>query len=77
MVSDKKFWLFEIFDGSLSAPNIKYCLIMNKFGIIKKRKTFRVHKDVETKMETIRYHDLKDGETIAATSMATWNKMLN
>ena len=28
-------------------------------------------------METIGYHDLKDGETIAATFMATWIKMLD
>ena len=42
-----------------------------------KKKTFRVHKDVEIKLETIRYHDSKDGETIAATFKASWNKMLD
>ena len=48
------------------APKIKYCLIINKYGVISEKKTFKGFKDVSDKLDRKEYFNMADGDKLVA-----------
>ena len=61
-----------IFYGLFLAPKIKYCLIINKYGVISEKKTFKGFKDVSDKLDRKEYFKMADGDKLVAKVPLSW-----
>ena len=55
-----------IWYGVVLAPNMKYCLATNKFGIIDEHKTFKGFKNVSDNLDRKEYFEMADAGTLIA-----------
>ena len=55
-----------VFYGLFLAPKIKYCLIINKYGVISEKKTFKGFKDVSDKLNRKELFNMADGDKLVA-----------
>ena len=55
-----------IFYGLLLAPKIKYCLSINKYGVIDEHKTFKGFSNVSDNLDTKEYFKMADGDNLIA-----------
>ena len=55
-----------VFYGLFLAPKIKYCLTMNKFGVIDERKTFKGFSNVSDNLDRKEYFKMLDGDKLTA-----------
>ena len=63
-----------IFYGLFLAPKIKYCLTINKYGVIDEKKTFKGFKDVSDKLNRKEYFNMADGDKLTAKIPLSWKK---
>ena len=63
-----------IFYGLFLAPKIKYCLTINKCGVIDEHKTFKGFKDVSDKLNRKEYFKMADGDKLVAKVPLSWKK---
>ena len=56
------------------APKIKYCLIINKYGIISEKKTFKGFQSVSDKLDRKEYFNMRDGNKLIAKIPLSWKK---
>ena len=63
-----------IFYGLFLAPKIKYCLIINKYGVISERKTFKGFTNVSDNLDRKEYFKMFDGDKLVAKVPLSWKK---
>ena len=63
-----------IFYGLFFAPKIKYCLTINKYGIIDEHKTFKGFRNVSENLDTKEYFIVADGGKLIAKVPLSWKK---
>ena len=63
-----------IFCGLFLAPKIKYCLIINKYGVISEKKTFKGFTNVSDKLDRKEYFNMADGDKLIAKVPLSWKK---
>ena len=63
-----------VFYGLFLAPKIKYCLIINNYGVISEKKTFKGFKDVSDKMDRKENFKMADGDKLVAKIPLSWKK---
>ena len=63
-----------IFYGLFLAPKIKYCLTINKYGVIDEHKTFKGFKDVKDVLDRKEYFKMADGDKLIAKIPLSWKK---
>ena len=63
-----------IFYGLFLAPKIKYCLTINKYGVIDERKTFKEFKDVSDNLDRKEYFNMARGDKLIAKIPPSWKK---
>ena len=64
----------SIFYGLFLAPKIKYCLTINKYGVIDEHKTFKGFKDVKDVLDRKEYFKMSDGDNLIAKIPLSWKK---
>ena len=63
-----------IFYALFLAPKIKYCLIINKYGVISENKCFKGFTNVSDKLDRKEYLNMYNGDKIIATAPLSWKK---
>ena len=63
-----------IWCGLFLAPKIKYCLTINKSGIIDEHKTFKSFTSVGEKLDRKEYFKMADGNKLVAKVSLSWKK---
>ena len=63
-----------IWYGLFLAPKIKYCLTINKNGVIDEHKTFKGFKDVKVVLDRKEYFKMADGDKLIAKIPLSWKK---
>ena len=63
-----------IFYGLLLAPKIKYCLTINKYGVIDEHKTFKGFSNVSDNLNGKEYFKMADGDKLVAKVPLSWIK---
>ena len=63
-----------IFYGLFLAPKIKYCLIINKYGVISEKKTFKGFTNVSDNLDRKEYFKMADGDKLVAKVPLSWKK---
>ena len=63
-----------IFYGLFLAPKIKYCLIINKYGVISEKKTFKGFTNVSDNLDRKEYFKMFDGGKLVAKVPLSWKK---
>ena len=63
-----------IFYGLFLAPKIKYCLTINKYGVIDEHKTFKGFKDVKDILDRKECFKMADGDNLIAKIPLSWKK---
>ena len=63
-----------IFYGLFLAPKNKYCLTINKYGVIDEHKTFKGFKDVRDVLDRKEYFKMADGDNLIAKIPLSWKK---
>ena len=63
-----------IFYGLFLAPKIKYCLTINKYGVIDEHKTFRGFTNVSDNLDRKEYFKMFDGDKLVAKVPLSWKK---
>ena len=63
-----------IFYALFLAPKIKYCLIINKYGIIAEKKCFKGLTNVSDKLDRKEYFNMADGDKLIAKVPLSWKK---
>ena len=63
-----------IWYGLFLAPKIKYCLIINKYGVIDEKKTFKGFKDVKDVLDRKEYFNMAGGDKLVAKIPLSWKK---
>ena len=63
-----------IFYGLFLAPKIKYCLTINKYGVIDEHKTFKGFTDVSDKLDRKEYFNMYNGDKLVAKVPLSWKK---
>ena len=63
-----------IFYGLFSAPKIKYCLTINKYGVIDEHKTFKGFSNVSDNLNRKEYFKMADGDKLVAKVPLSWKK---
>ena len=66
--SKKDYKTGGIFYGLFSAPEIKYCLTMDSYGIIQEHKTFKGFNDSKRLLDRSQYFKMKDGKNISCVT---------
>ena len=64
----------SIFYGLFLAPKIKYCLIINKNGVISDKKTFKGFTNVSDNLDRKEYFKMADGDKLVAKVPLSWKK---
>ena len=65
------------FYGLFLAPKIKYCLIINKYGVISEKKTFKRFTNVSDNLDRKEYFKMADGDKLVAKVPLSWKKSFN
>ena len=63
-----------IFYGLFLAPKIKYCLTINKYGVIDEHKTFKGLTNVSNNLDRKEYFKMVDGDKLIAKVPLSWKK---
>ena len=63
-----------IFYGLFLAPKIKYCLTINKYGVIDEHKTFKGFSNVSANLDRKEYFKMADGDNLIAKVPLSWKK---
>ena len=63
-----------IFYGPFLAPKIKYCVTINKFGVIDEHKTFEGFTNVSDNLDGKEYFNMADGVKLIAKVPLSWKK---
>ena len=63
-----------IFYGLFLAPKIKYCLTINKYGVIDEHKTFKGFSNVSDNLNRKEYFKMADGDKLVAKVPLSWKK---
>ena len=63
-----------IFYGLFLAPKIKYCLTINKYGVIDKHKTFKGLTNVFNNLDRKEKFKMADGDNLVAKVPLCWKK---
>ena len=63
-----------IFYSLFLAPKIKYCLTINKYGVIDEHKTFKGFTNVSDKLDRKEYFNMADGDKLIAKVPLSWKK---
>ena len=63
-----------IFYGLFLAPKIKYCLTINKYGVIDEHKTFKGFTNFSDKLDRKEYFNMADGDKLIAKVPLSWKK---
>ena len=63
-----------IFYGFFLAPNIEYCLSINKYGVIDEHKTFKGFTNVSDNLDRKEYFKMSDGDSLIAKVPLSWKK---
>ena len=63
-----------IFYGLFLAPKIKYCLTINKYGVIDEHKTFKGFSNVSDNLNRKEYFKMADGDKLIAKMPLSWKK---
>ena len=63
-----------IFYGLFSAPKKKYCLTINKNGVLDEHKTFKGFKDVRDVLDRNQCFKMADGDNLVAKIPLSWKK---
>ena len=63
-----------IFYGLFLAPKIKYCLTINKYGVIGEHKTFKGFTNVSDNLDRKEYFDMADGDKLVVKVPLSWKK---
>ena len=66
-----------IFYGLFLAPKIKYCLTINKYGVIEEHKTFKGFTNVSDNLDRKEYFKMADGDKLVAKVPLSWKKSFN
>ena len=63
-----------IFYGLFLAPKIKYCLTINKYGVIDEHKTFKGFTNVSDNLDRKEYFKMFNGDKLQAKVPLSWKK---
>ena len=63
-----------IFYGLFLAPKIKYCLTVNKYGVIDEHKTFKGFTNVSDELDREEYFKMYEGDKLVAKVPLSWKK---
>ena len=63
--------------GLFLAPKIKYCLTINKYGVIDEHKTFKGFSNVSDNLNRKEYFKMADGGKLVAKMPLSWKKSFN
>ena len=63
-----------IFYGMFLAPKIKYCLTINKYGVIDEHKTFKGFTNVSDNLDRKEYFKMFEGDKLVAKVPLSWKK---
>ena len=63
-----------IFYGLFLAPKIKYCLTINKYGVIDEHKTFKGFTNVTNNLDRKEYFRMANGDKLVAKVPLSWKK---
>ena len=63
-----------IFYGLFLAPKIKYCLTVNKYGVIDEHKTFKRFTNVSDNLDRREYFNMAGGDKLVAKVLLSWKK---
>ena len=63
-----------IWYGLFLAPKIKYCLTINKYGVIDEHKTFKRFTSVSDNLDREEYFNMADGGKLIAKVPLSWKK---
>ena len=63
-----------IFYGLFLAPKIKYCLTINKYGVIDEHKTFKGFTNVSDNLDRKEIFKLFEGDKLVAKVPLSWKK---
>ena len=63
-----------IFYGLFLAPTIKYCLTINKYGVIDEHKTFKGFTNVSNNLDRKEYFNMADGGKLIAKVPLSWKQ---
>ena len=63
-----------IFYGLFLAPKIKYCLIINKYGVVDEHKTFKEFTNVSDNLDRKEYFNMYNGDKLIAKVPLSWKK---
>ena len=63
-----------IFYRLFLAPKIKYCLTINKYGVIDEHKTFKGFTNVSNNLDRKEYFKMADGDKLVAKVPLSWKK---
>ena len=66
-----------IWYGLFSAPKIKYCLTINKYGVIDENKTFKGFTKVSDNLNGKEYFNMADESKLIAKVPISWKKSFN
>ena len=62
----------RIFYGLFLAPKIKYCLIINKYGVISEKKCFKGFTNVSDNLDRKEYFNMYNGDKLIAKVPLSW-----
>ena len=65
-----------IFYGLFLAPKIKYCLTINKYGVIDEHKTFKGFTNVSDNLDRKEHFKMFEGDKLKAKVPLSWKKVL-
>ena len=63
-----------IFYGLFLAPKIKYCLTINKYGVIDEHETFKGFTNVSDNLDRKEYFNMYNGNKLVAEVPLSWKK---
>ena len=66
-----------IFYGLFLAPKIKYCLTINKYGVVDEHKTFKGFSNVSDNLNRKEYFKMAGGDKLVAKVPLSWKKSFN
>ena len=66
-----------IFYGLFLAPKMKYCLTINKYGVIREHKTFKGFNNVSDNLNRKEYFIMAKGDILIAKVPLSWKKSFN
>ena len=66
-----------IFYSLFLAPEIKYCLTIDEYGIVQERKMFKGFNDSKRLLDRSQYFKMVEGEKISAMLPKSWKNLFN